>query len=60
MLVVELAEQPGLFTIGNVVDCPLDEIEIGTPLEATWERLSDEITLPQWQPAHRTERRVST
>ncbi|HEX5586781.1 MAG TPA: Zn-ribbon domain-containing OB-fold protein [Acidimicrobiia bacterium] len=55
VLVVELEEQQGLFTIGNVVDCPLDEIEIGMPLEVTWEDVTDEITLPQWQPARRTE-----
>ncbi len=51
VLVVELAEQPGLFTIGNVVDCPLEDIEIGMSVEVTWERIDDTITLPQWRPA---------
>jgi uncharacterized protein len=51
VLVVELEEQRGLFTIGNVVDCELDDIEIDMALEVTWEELTDEITLPQWRPA---------
>jgi uncharacterized protein len=51
VLVVELDEQRGLFTIGNIVDCPLDAIEMGMPLEVTWEDLTDEITLPQWRRA---------
>ncbi len=55
VLVVELEEQPGLFTIGNVVDCALDAITLGMPLEVTWEQLTDEVTLPQWRPAHAAE-----
>jgi len=51
VLVVELEEQRGLFTIGNIVDCPLEEIEMGMPLEVTFEQLTEEITLPQWQRA---------
>ena len=50
VLVVELEEQRGLFTIGNIVDSELDDIAIGMPLEVTWEDLTDEITLPQWRP----------
>jgi uncharacterized OB-fold protein len=51
VLVVELAEQPGLLTIGNIVDCPLDAIEISMAVEVVWERIDDEVTLPQWRPA---------
>jgi uncharacterized OB-fold protein len=51
VLVVELEEQPGLFTIGNLFDAEPDELEIGLPLEVTWEDIDDEITLPQWRPA---------
>ena len=47
---IELDEQPHLFTIGNI-DCPLGEIEIGLPVEVWYEKMSDEITLPQWRPA---------
>ena len=50
VLVVELDEQRGLFTIGNVFDCDVEDLEIGLPLEVTWEEVSDAITLPQWRP----------
>jgi uncharacterized protein len=54
VLVVELDEQKGLFTIGNIVDCPPENIEIDLPLEVTWEDVTDEITLPQWRPTETT------
>jgi uncharacterized OB-fold protein len=50
VLVVELDEQVGLLTIGNIVDCPLEEIRMGMELELAWEELTDEVTLPQWRP----------
>jgi uncharacterized protein len=49
VLVVELDEQKGLFTIGNIVDYAAEDIEIGLPLEVTWEDINDEVTLPQWR-----------
>jgi uncharacterized OB-fold protein len=51
VLVVELDEQQGLFTIGNIVDCPLEAIRIGMPVEVTYEKVTDEVTLPQWRRA---------
>ena len=51
VLVVELDEQKGLFTIGNIVDCATEDLEIDLPLEVAWEDVNDEITLPQWRPA---------
>jgi hypothetical protein len=51
-VVVELDEQPHLFTVGNI-DCPLGAIEIGLPVEVTYEKVTDEITLPQWRPTGR-------
>lgn len=47
--VIELAEQPGLITIGNVVDLAPDEYRVGTPVTVTFEGMTDEITLPQWR-----------
>jgi uncharacterized OB-fold protein len=52
VLIVELDEQPGLFTIGNLLEGEVDDLEIGMPVEVTWEELTDRITLPQWRPAH--------
>jgi uncharacterized OB-fold protein len=46
--VVELAEQPGLLTVGNVLGCPPEELAIGMPVRVTFEDLSDSVTLPQW------------
>lgn len=51
VLVVELDDQKGLFTIGNLFDAEPEELSIGMALEVTWEQLNDEITLPQWRPA---------
>ena len=46
---VDLAE--GLRVTTNIVDCPNDELRIGMPLEATFEAITDEITLPKFRPA---------
>jgi uncharacterized OB-fold protein len=46
--VIELDEQPGLLTVGNVLDCPLEELSIGMPVQVTFEDLSESVTLPQW------------
>ena len=44
----KLDEQPGLFTIGNVLDCPVEELKIGMDVEVVFEKLTDDVTLPQW------------
>jgi uncharacterized OB-fold protein len=49
VLVVELAEQPGLITIGNLLGSPPGDLAIGLPVEVTFEKVDDEVTLPQWQ-----------
>jgi uncharacterized protein len=51
VLVVELAEQPGLITIGNLVGAAPDDLAIGKAVEVTFEKVSDEVTLPQWKLA---------
>ena len=49
--VVELEEGPRIMT--NIVDCPQtpEAMELDMPLEVTFERLNDEISLPQFKPA---------
>lgn len=49
--VVELEEGPRM--MANILDCPQtpEALVLDMPLEVTWERLSDEITLPQFRPA---------
>jgi uncharacterized OB-fold protein len=47
--VVELPE--GVRIVGNVVDCPLEEVRIGMSLRVTYRPLDDELVLPLWPPA---------
>lgn len=46
--VVELAEGIRLHT--NVVDCANEELHIGMPVEVTFQKVDDEITLPKFRP----------
>lgn len=47
---IELAEQRGLRLISNLVDCPVEDIYIGMPVEVVFEQVSPEITLPRFKP----------
>ena len=47
--VVELEEGPRLTT--NLVGVANDAIRVGMPVVATFDRLTDEITLPKFRPA---------
>ncbi|MFF5212819.1 bifunctional MaoC family dehydratase N-terminal/OB-fold nucleic acid binding domain-containing protein [Streptosporangium sp. NPDC000396] len=46
--VVELPE--GVRIVGNVVDCPPEEVGIGMPLHVTYRQMDDELILPMWVP----------
>lgn len=48
---VELVEQPLLIVVSNLVEAGPEDVRIGLPVEVTFERLTDEITLPQFRPA---------
>jgi uncharacterized OB-fold protein len=48
--IVELAEGPRV--TGNVVDCDVDDVRIGMPLQLIWDTAAhDGIRLPLWRPA---------
>lgn len=47
--VVDLAEGPRMMT--NVVDCDLEMLEVGMPLEVAFRDLDEEITVPVFRPA---------
>lgn len=49
--VVELAEQPGLFCLSNLVGVAPGEAVTGMPVEVTFERIGDGCMLPQFRPA---------
>jgi len=51
VVLVELEEDATLRMLGNVLDCPPEEIEIGMPVQVDFQQLTDEITLPQWRRA---------
>ena len=51
VVMVELEEQPGLFVLANLLDCDYGEIAAGLPVEAVFERASEEIVFPQFRPA---------
>ncbi len=51
VLVVELVEQRGLITIGNLVDGDPADLAIGRPVEVCFEKVNEEVTLPQWRLA---------
>jgi uncharacterized OB-fold protein len=48
VVVVKLEEGPKMTS--NLVDCPLDRITVGMPVEVVFERLSPEVTLPKFRP----------
>jgi uncharacterized OB-fold protein len=45
---VDLAE--GVRIISNIVGCSNSELQIGMPLEVTFEDITDEVTLPKFKP----------
>jgi uncharacterized protein len=45
---IELDE--GVRMVGNVIGCPPTEVHIGMPVQVTFERIDDDLTLPQWTP----------
>jgi uncharacterized OB-fold protein len=45
---IELAEGPQM--VSNVVNCPPERVEIGMPVRVVFERVSDEIALPKFEP----------
>ncbi|MFC6934545.1 OB-fold domain-containing protein [Actinomadura yumaensis] len=47
--VVELEE--GVRIVGNVNGCAPEDVKVGMPVRLTFERMDDELTLPQWTPA---------
>ena len=46
--IVEVEE--GFFMLTNLVDCDEADIHIGMPLEVTFRKMSEEITLPYFRP----------
>jgi len=48
-IIVELDEAPGAFMAGNLLEAEYTEAKVGRRVEVTFQRLNDDITLPQWR-----------
>ena len=57
VILVEINEQPGLTLMSNLFNCEVGElgegIEVGAPVEVVFDKASDDIYVPQWQPTRR-------
>ena len=49
VVIVELEEQKGLRMVSNVVDVPADDVRIGMPVEVTFQKVADDVTLPMFK-----------
>ena len=50
--IVELVEQADLRFMTNIVDCDVDTVHIGMPVEVTFEPAGDAAWAPVFRPAH--------
>ena len=50
-IIVELDEAPGALLAGNLLEAPYTEAKVGRRVEVIFERLNDDITLPQFRLA---------
>ena len=52
LAIVELPEQDGLRVTSTIVGCPVDAVEIGMPVQVTFEaHADDEVWIPLFEPA---------
>jgi len=47
--IVELEE--GWYMLSNIVDCDVDDVAVGMPVEVSFRPMSEEISLPMFRPA---------
>ncbi|MCB1743136.1 MAG: OB-fold domain-containing protein [Gammaproteobacteria bacterium] len=50
-IIVELDDAPGALLAGNLLDAEYTEAKVGRRVEVVFERLNDDITLPQFRLA---------
>jgi uncharacterized OB-fold protein len=49
---VSLDDAPYVRLTANILDCPVDAVEVGMPLEVAFEDVNEDVTLPQFRPRH--------
>jgi uncharacterized OB-fold protein len=47
-IIVELDDAPGALLAGNLLEAEYSEAKVGRRVEVVFEKLNDDITLPQW------------
>jgi hypothetical protein len=52
--IIELEE--GWHMLSNIVECAIEDVRVGMPVEVTFRPMSDEITLPMFRPSRPGER----
>jgi uncharacterized OB-fold protein len=50
-IIVELDDAPGALLAGNLLEAEYTEAKVGRRVEVTFEKLNDDITLPQFRLA---------
>jgi uncharacterized protein len=53
-IIVELDDAPGALLAGNLLEAPYTEAKVGRRVEVIFEKLNDDITLPQFRLARAT------
>jgi uncharacterized OB-fold protein len=51
VVLVELPDAGGVRIASNIVDCDLNDIKIGMPVEVIFDDVTAEITLPKFKPS---------
>ena len=55
VILVQLDDYPSIRIVGNLVDCPASDIEIGKPVSISFESVEgadgETVTIPQWVAA---------
>lgn len=51
VVLVEPEDAPGVHVVGNLLDCPLDRLRVGMPVEVAFEAVDDDVAMPVFRPA---------
>ncbi|MEO3810811.1 bifunctional MaoC family dehydratase N-terminal/OB-fold nucleic acid binding domain-containing protein [Sphaerisporangium sp. B11E5] len=49
-VVAVVALPEGVRIVGNIIDCPPEQVTIGMPVQVTYRDMDDDLTLPMWAP----------
>jgi uncharacterized protein len=47
---VALDDAPYVRLTANILDCPVADVYVGMPVEVTFQKVSEDVTLPQFRP----------